>query len=134
MASDKRVYRVRGTLWMQKELTYGEDLELKGVLKVLSERFSVSKVTLADVIDTVFDGETVATLIRVILKPYEPTPLHRLWNVIAARKSGVDVKNIVASMPNSQLAGVLADFFMLNTKWIGSLPDLQSISALTSHP
>lgn len=129
---DCKVYSIHGTLWVQRELTYGEDLQLKGVLKVLSDRFAGGNPTLADVIDTVFDGETVAALVRVILKPYEPTPLHRVYNALRARVGRVDRTNIVNAMPNSQLAGVLADFFMLNTKWIGSLPDLQSISALTS--
>lgn len=125
-------YNIRGTLWVQRELTYGEDLELKGVLRVISDRFAGGKATLSDMIDVVFDGETVATLLSVILKPYEPTIVHKAYNAFVARWRGVDRANIVNVMHNSQLAAVLADFFMLNTRWIGSLPDLQNISALNS--
>jgi len=125
-------YNIKGTLWVQRELEYGEDLELKAVLRVVSDKFASGNATLSDLIDTAFDGETLPALFAVILKPYEPTPAHRLYNAIVARWRGIDRTNIVRVMPNSQLAAVLADFFMLNTGWIGSLPDLQTISALTS--
>lgn len=132
MGCDKRVYSIRGTLWVQRELTYGEDLALKGVLKTVADRFASGQATLGDMVDLAFDGETIAALLRVVLKPYEPTPLHRWYSLMRARAAGVDMGNIISVMPNSQLAAVLADFFTINTRWIGSLPDLQKISALNS--
>ncbi len=132
MASDRKVYNIGGTLWVQRELTYGEDIALKGVLKVISDRFANGQATLGDLIDVAFDGETVAGLLRVVLKPYEPTPIHKAYNAIRAKIGRVDRGNIISIMPNSQLAVVLADFFMLNTRWIGSLPSMPNITGSNS--
>lgn len=118
---------------MQRELTYGEDLELRPVLKVIAEKFGAGSPSLGDVIDTIFDGNTLPVFIGIVLKPHEPTLLHKAYNAINAKLHRVDRGKIVQQMPNSQLAEVLADFFMLNTGWMKSLPTLQNLSALNSN-
>ncbi len=128
----RKIYRVHGTLWTQEELTWAEDQELRPILAKLSGKFAFDKVSLQDVIDTVFDGETVEAFMRIVLKPYAPTPFHRAYNAIVARAQRIDRDEIVKLMRNSQLAEVLADFFTLNTSWIGSWPMLRSILDSTS--
>lgn len=131
MASDRKRYKIAGTLWYQKELTYGEDLELRPVLKVVSEKFGSGSATMSELIDLAFEGEVLKQLIHVVLKPYEPTPYHKVRNWLNARARGIDRSEILLVMTNSQVAEVLADFFAVNTRWIVDLPIWQSLSSST---
>jgi hypothetical protein len=113
----KRVYVIGRALYYQDELNYAEDGLVKYVLKqVLGD--TAAEMTFGETIDRLYDKGAVPGLFKVILKPYAPTFLHRIWNKAFA------CADVVPTMKNSEIAAVLSDFFFFNTSW---LADLQSM-------
>jgi hypothetical protein len=129
--SKKHVYVIRKTLWYQDELTYAEDGRVKEVVKeVVGPGFGLEN--FGESVDLLYEKGAIPGLFAVVLKPYEPTILHRLWN-----KAFMPAGGIVPVMKNSEVAQVLSDFFLFNTRWIGDLMSLlpglglQTLTTLT---
>jgi hypothetical protein len=120
-------YSVRHALWYQDELTYSEDLRLRGPIKEISGVLQGGDVSFGDLIEKTIDSGLFPEVLKVILKPYEPTILHRLWNRYWRGRYGTD--EVVSVMRNSEIAKVIADFFVLNTSWMGSLPNISNASS-----
>lgn len=118
----KKTYSIKHTLWYQEELTYEEDGRAKEVLKKLEAAFDGQEKHFGQILETLYDAGVVPDLFKVILKPYQPTPLHALWNRFWARWYHIDRNRIIGVMKNSEIAAVVADFFLFNTSWMGNSP------------
>lgn len=119
----KKRYSIKRTLWFIEELTYEEDGRAKELLKKIEEAFQGEEKTLGVILEKVYDSGVVPDLFTIILKPYQPTFLHALWNAFWARHHHLDrsnIKQLVGVMKNSEIGAVLSDFFLLNTSWISS--------------
>jgi hypothetical protein len=137
----RRTYRIRGTLWKQEQLTYDE---FETIWKLTRGHFAGldfadPKGGLADWIDRSIEKRILPRIAAVILKPHEPTPLHKLWNRWAARRSGIkpeDLGTVISASP--VLGEIVRDFFMLNVGWIdvwlNTQPNFRSNGKGTATP
>ena len=110
----KKRYSIKRTLWFIEELTYEEDGRAKELLKKIEEAFQGEEKTLGVILEKVYDSGVVPDLFTIILKPYQPTFLHALWNAFWARHHHLDrsnIKQLVGVMKNSEIGAVLSDFF-----------------------
>lgn len=125
-------YSIKRTLWYQDELTYEEDGRAKEILKKLEELFQGDDRSFGSILEKAYDAGLIPDLFKIILKPYQPTILHALWNAFWARHYHLNLSNIpelVGVMKNSEIGLVGRDFFLLNTSWIGSSGSSSDASA-----
>jgi hypothetical protein len=122
-------YWIKRTLWYQAELNYEEDGRAKECLKKLEEAFQDEEKSFGVIIEKIYDSGVVPDLFKVILKPYQPTLLHAMWNAFWSRRYRIDMTQIVKVMKNTEIAVVVSDFFLLNTSWIGGLGNSSDKSA-----
>jgi hypothetical protein len=117
------LYRLQDVTWVQRELTLGEDGAVKSLLKPLDGIFTEKSI--GKFIDRLLDGGVIPALLGIILKRYEPNFLFRLAN--GKNSPGEMTPEVCSRLKNSEVAKVLTDFFILNTRW---MPDLQILSNL----
>lgn len=106
-------YVVKGSLWCQDELSYEEDGPAKELLKRSSVILKENDQDILSIIDQLYDANVIPDLLDLVLKPFNPTPLHRLWNLICLARLGRP-KKIVSKMRNSEIGEVIRDFFTDN--------------------
>lgn len=130
-------YSIKRTLWFISELTYEEDGRAKEILKNLESAFESDEKQIGQIIEKIYDSGVVPDLFAIILKPYQPTPVHTLWNAFWARYYHLDrskIPQLVGVMRNSEIAAVVSDFFLLNTSWIGNWGNSSDGSAGSLSP
>lgn len=101
-----------------EELTYEQDGLLREILKGrLDEVNAIDKPSIIKVFDKLHETGLLKELFGVVLRPYNPTILHRAWNAFWSWKNTVP-GNPIDVMKNSEIAGVVGDFFVVNLNWI----------------
>jgi hypothetical protein len=116
----RKKYSIKRMFFYQDELTYEEDGLAKESLKTFEAAFDSEQKQFGQIIEKIYNSGVVPDLFRIILKPYQPTFVHKLWNAFWARYYHLDRSQIVRTMKNSEIAAVIGDFFLLNTSWMGS--------------
>jgi len=114
------VYFFRGMLWMQSELTYGDDGTVKDLLKTYSA-FIASKPGVPALVDKLYNDAVIPKIFRIVLKP------SRVWSFLFRRGKEFDAETFCIGLKNSEVAKVLADFFTLNKSLISGLIGLSSL-------
>ena len=114
-----KLYIFHGIRYKQEELTFAQD----GIVRELLVRIAGStgpNATLGEWLDAVLREQIAESLFEIILKPHEPTLLHRWGNRCRLWRKGIAPggRGILPHLHNSQVAEVLADFFDLNTSWM----------------
>lgn len=119
MASDERiVYRIKGMYWQQECLTYDQWLAIRELLRGKTATFDIVPASFATWIDAMIAEGILPKMVGIVLKPYEPTPWHRIVNKLMARRHGITRDNLGALITSSpRFANVVRDFFLLNIVW-----------------
>lgn len=130
----KKIYNIKRTFWQQEELEWNENSQIKPFLKELETAFAGEDKSFGTIVERIYDTDIVPEILKVILKPYQPNILWYAWNEFWAKRNKVDRTNVAASMKNSEIAQVLADFFLFNTKWIADLQTSPNGSGTSSTP
>jgi hypothetical protein len=129
-------YTFRHMLFKQEELTYEEDAKVKKCISQLAELTSGNN-NLIDALCKVYDSNVAEELFDVILKPYNVTLFHKIWNLFWSEYYGIrldhnsansEKKPVITLLKNSEIMEVLADFFVLNTNWMKGLENLEIAS------
>lgn len=126
-------YRFRGVRFRQLELTYEEDVKLREIIPAAWRSYVAGGQQandLAAIVDRLFEQNVIREVIRIVLKPDEPTLVHRWLNRLRARRSGIDPDDPILRLHNSEIARVLADFFTINSSWISAYLILSDSSLL----
>ena len=127
----KRRYTIKGSVWTQRELTFGEDVVIRKFLKdKLDQLDKLTDPTVASILGFLLDSNALVDFFQLILVPYEPTPFHKLWNRLCMVLHGVDRKEIAWKMYNSEIAKVIDDFFFLNASWLAGYLNFANSSLL----
>lgn len=129
-----KTYNIKRTFWVQRELEWGENAAIKPFLQKFEEAFAGDDKRFSMIIERIYNTDIIPGLFKIILKPYQPNILWYAWNEFWARRNKVDRTNIVASMKNSEIAEVMMDFFLCNTKWIAALGNSVSVSDMSRTP
>jgi hypothetical protein len=118
MAS-RAIYRIKGSYWRQDSLLYGEWLECVALLKGrMSQVREGGLAGVASLLDEMSRDGTLQKLLSIVVKPHEPTRLHRWRNGRALKKHGVTRENFVLHMEAGEVARAGIDFFRVNLNWI----------------
>jgi hypothetical protein len=110
-------YIFKHIFYCQHELTYGEDILVKEILGELAETIS-GDIKFGEAIERLIEKKIPPRLMAIILKPYQPTIIHGLWNAFWLGRYKLTSDEIINKMKNSEVMEVLGDFFLLNTKWM----------------
>lgn len=132
----KKIYNIKHTLWYQGELTVPEDEQIADVHKYVMDALFDGKTKIGDVVEALYKKQNdesesrIQRVLRVVLKPYEPTILHRWWNKFWLKHYGI--KNIYEHIPKSIIVKIITDFFFFDLNWIPHLVDsiVSSVSSL----
>jgi hypothetical protein len=124
----RKIYVIHGSLWEQRPLEYGENELVKPVIKEAYKIWSEHQGNLGMLIDELHTRALLPKLFRVILRPHNPTPVHRLYNYLQRKRIGIPNYPVIHYMTNAQVARVTTDFFLFNLKWI----NVSSNSVLSS--
>ena len=125
-------YKVKGTRWKQLELLYGEDFAVRKLCAAYSDLPHTDE-ALPQFMERMFSDGTLPAFGALVLKPHEPTAIHRWWNQRACLREGITRENVVEFMDRAQIAEVIRDFFVLREQWIARFLDAPAMSALTSR-
>ena len=116
-----RRYIIKGIVFVQDELGYVEDGQVKGLLRDKLDNLTIDEATLSTIFDSLYDEGILRKLFAIILKPDRSTILRRILSRLMSWRHGVDVKDPILSMKNSEIAQVLVDFFDCNVSWMKNL-------------
>jgi hypothetical protein len=114
----RKRYKIKHMLFYQESLTYDEFVAARALMRGMPS-ISSDKVAFGQWIDRMIEAKVLPNLVSVILKPYEPTILQKLWNRFWAWHAGLkrgDLGSIISTDP--VFAGVARDFFLLNVSWL----------------
>jgi hypothetical protein len=120
MASRQKVYKVRGTFWRQRELRYGELLDVTRLLKDKLKSFSKEPDSFADWVDELDRDGLLPKFIDAVVQRHEPTVFHRWWNSWRMRRLNMSPP-LIQHMKAQTIARAVVDFFLLNTAFIDDL-------------
>lgn len=120
MITSKR-YTFHHILFRQEELTFAEDGEVREIFDQIAVLSSPER-SIAGLLEAVYMNGIARKIFGIILKPYEPTFLHALWNRFWCWYHGCprDGGSIIGALKNSEVMEVLSDFFVLNTSWMSA--------------
>ena len=121
----KRIYSIKHTLWYQRELEFDENERIAEVKKFISDSLAGEK-KIGDIADELFlkdeNGNSKGhLLLEVVLKSYNPTPAHWLWNHCWAWYYGIKLQEIKYRATDSALAKIIVDFFFFRLYWTTTL-------------
>lgn len=131
---DIKVYRIQGVDWYQGQLLYpdwGKALEL---LSDFEDYFKGETQTFAEVAKKIYEAGLAPKLFALILNPYLPDWKARLKYRVLRLLGKVDRENLTRTLSLQAVFRVIADFFFINTEWIGNLmssPNESDTRALT---
>jgi len=119
----ERVYRIRGTLWRQEELTYPQDGQIREMLEEVDQAFvglDPSTTSMGVVTAKLYDAGLIPKLFGIILRPHHANPGVWLKNVVLRFLFRLDREDLPTTgrMKNSEIVEVVKDFFLLNTQWM----------------
>lgn len=117
-----KTYKLLGTYWRQKELTFSDDKKIKQLISPL-ESFLKTKPNISEIIDKAFEMNIVNEIFSMVMTPYEPTFVHRWINERRGKSFHMKAGELLEVLSNSEAARVIADFFIINTSWIPNLQD-----------
>ncbi len=106
-----KVYRIHRTLWQMPEILYEQETELLGIYGLISE-LGGEDTKFGDVLEAFYARGVIPRLFKTILKPFQPTFLHRLWNQFWSWKHDVNPENLAKGLKRSEWGGMVADFFL----------------------
>jgi hypothetical protein len=132
MVSEKR-YKIAGFPFVQKVLTYPEFEEAVR----MSGRFLDDVKGMSGfgaVLDKMISSGILPELVKLIIKPYERTVLHKIYFWLKRRITKKDLSDPIKLMNINDVAEVVRDFFTINTSSLSSLMLTGSLSGLLPVP
>lgn len=112
-------------------LTYEQDEQLLGIYKLMAEANAEDEgkdPDLQQILNRFYQAKVVPQLFSIVLRPYQPTILHRIWNNYWRAKGKIDQANLQSGMTRVEWGGIVTDFFMVSG--IGILPSNDFAQAL----
>jgi len=117
-----KVYRIQRMLFHMPEITYEEDGQVLRLIDDKLEGINRSVTGMLSALHSIYQSGVVPELFGIILKPYEPTPLHRWWNRFWFWRSGnKSIDQLTRKMPNSVWTEIAVDFFTVNAGFLERL-------------
>lgn len=102
-----------------EELTYDEDTALREIVKgKIGEVLQLDMNNMITLLDKLHEAGVIMDLFKIVVKPYNPTPFHWMWNKFWQSYSGISDGEAIRKMKNSEIAAVLYDFFIINLSWM----------------
>ncbi len=134
----KKIYRIKRTLWYQDELTAPEDEKIADIHRFVLDSLYSGQTKIGETIEGLYakqEGDALSRLqriINIVLKPYEPTIIHRWWNKFWMKLAGMTSDTVYEHIPKSILVQIVADFFLFDLNWIPNLVNsiLASVSSI----
>lgn len=118
MASNRRVYRVKHSLWKQDEISYPTLLAILRSLGTSLANFKTDdRRSVIQWVDELDKQGVLKELVDRLLTPYQPTRIHRWWNSYWIRRKQI-ARPLTDHMQASEVAQVFVDFFLLNGRWL----------------
>lgn len=113
-----KFYLIKGTLWRQSVLTFGQDVRLKEIFDTNFEPIPADELTVNTLISRAVSKQLLPDAIAVVLKP---VPLFGWWNALVLWALGAPRRDSpLYVMPNPVIARVVADFFLINLNSIST--------------
>jgi hypothetical protein len=132
MGSEKR-YKIAGFPFVQKVLTYPEFEEAVRMSGGFLD--DVKGLTgFGAVLDKLISSGVVRDLVKLVIKPYERTILHRLYYRAKRAITKKDLGSPIDLMNIDEVAEVVRDFFTINTSSLSSLMLIGNQSGLFPGP
>lgn len=127
----RKSYRIRKMLFVMEELTYDEDTALREIVKgKIGGVLQLDMNNMITLLDKLHEAGVIMDLFKIVVKPYNPTPFHWLWNKFWQLRSGISDGEAIRKMKNSEIAAVLYDFFTINLSWMTNWAN--SVQALSN--
>jgi hypothetical protein len=124
-----KLYHIHRTLWHMPEIVHEQEAQLLEFYALLNECNAGDK-PLSEVLAAFYGKGVVPRLLGIVLKPWQPTPAHRLWNAFWAWKNKVDKTDLARGLTRSEWGEAVADFFV--GSGTGMLPSMLTASNLES--
>lgn len=125
------IYPIRRSLWYMPAISYETDEKLIDIYKLMAECNAPeegNEPDLQTILRRFYQSGIVPRLFALILRPYQPTFFHRIWNDFWCWKNKVDPANLQAGMSREEWGTIVTDFFVISG--IGILPSNDFAQAL----
>jgi hypothetical protein len=131
---DYTTYNVKGTTWIQRELTWEESERARALVGDFWKRVS-DATQYGRFIDDLMSRGVAGELVKIILRPEGGSLLKRARARVLMRKNGVDPNDPFRSMTKSEIARAMVDFFTYSVGWMNVLTgtDANSGSSMTTE-
>lgn len=128
-AENIHVYVVKGSLWYQTDLNSRDDDRTNDIYLSLIDIFGrIDSIQTSLILDEIKKDDKIKRLLAVVMKPYNPTPLHKLWNWRMMKK--VNKSAIWESMSYYEMTPMVIDFFLFKARWLQLLLNMPQVSTL----
>lgn len=119
MFTDRKIYKIKGTTWEQRDLLYHENELVRPLMKDKFNSERIANGQIGELFDDIYSAGILKPLFKVVLKPYGRSRFQRWRN--ARRMAALKIQtgdDLLQYMTDSEIAKVLIDFFIYRTRWI----------------